>query len=73
MYIICITYPNKRRLVTSQVCFGSEKAGLLDHSYNKCAYIYWKYYNHKCNNNSESSIADQSNHRKKYLSGATVD
>ena len=29
--------PNKRRLVTSKVCFGSEKAGLLDHSYNKCA------------------------------------
>ena len=22
--------PNKRRLVTSKVCFGSEKAGLLD-------------------------------------------
>ena len=29
--------PGKRRLVTSKVCFGSEKAGLLDHSYNKCA------------------------------------
>ena len=29
--------PEKRRLVTSKVCFGSEKAGLLDHSYNKCA------------------------------------
>ena len=29
--------PDKRRLVTSKVCFGSEKAGLLDHSYNKCA------------------------------------
>ena len=29
--------PDKKRLVTSKVCFGSEKAGLLDHSYNKCA------------------------------------
>ena len=29
--------PDKRRLVTSKVCFGSEKSGLLDHSYNKCA------------------------------------
>ena len=29
--------PNKRRLVTSKVWFGSEKAGLLDHSYNECA------------------------------------
>ena len=29
--------PDKRRLLTSKVCFGSEKAGLLDHSYNKCA------------------------------------
>ena len=29
--------PDKRRLVTSKVCFGSEKAGLLDNSYNKCA------------------------------------
>ena len=31
--------PDKRRLVTSKVCFGSEKAGLLDHSYNKCALV----------------------------------
>ena len=29
--------PNKRRLITSKICFGSEKAGLLDHFYNKCA------------------------------------
>ena len=32
--------PVKRRLVTSKVCFGSEKAGLLDHSYNKCALVF---------------------------------
>ena len=31
--------PDKRRLATSKVCFGSEKAGLLDHSYNKCALV----------------------------------
>ena len=31
--------PDKRRLVTSKVCFGSEKAGLLDYSYNKCALV----------------------------------
>ena len=31
--------PDKRRLITSKVCFGSEKAGLLDHSYNKCALV----------------------------------
>ena len=29
--------PSKRRLVTSEICFGTEKAGLLDFSYNKCA------------------------------------
>ena len=29
--------PRKRRLVTSELCFGTEKAGLLDFSYNKCA------------------------------------
>ena len=29
--------PDKRRLVTSKVCFGSEKVGLLENSYNKCA------------------------------------
>ena len=29
--------PDKRRLVTSKVCFGSEKAGLLENSYDKCA------------------------------------
>ena len=31
MYIVCFICP------TSKICFGSEKAGLLDHSYNKCA------------------------------------
>ena len=37
-YVYCLhNMPDKRRLVTSKVCFGSEKAGLLDHSYNKCA------------------------------------
>ena len=39
---------DKRRLITSKVCFGSEKAGLLDHSYNKCALgankLHKKYY-----------------------------
>ena len=29
--------PSKRRLVTSEICFGTEKAGHLDFSYNKCA------------------------------------
>ena len=29
--------PSKRRLVISEICFGTEKAGLLDLSYNKCA------------------------------------
>ena len=29
--------PEKRRLFTPKFCFGSEKAGLFDHSYNKCA------------------------------------
>ena len=29
--------PSKRRLVISEICFGTEKAGLLDFSYNKCA------------------------------------
>ena len=29
--------PDKRRLVTSKVCFGSEKASLLEKSYYKCA------------------------------------
>ena len=29
--------PSKRRLVTSEICFGTEKAGLMDFSYNKCA------------------------------------
>ena len=29
--------PSKRRLVTSEICFVTEKAGLLDFSYNKCA------------------------------------
>ena len=29
--------PSKRQLVTSEICFGTEKAGLLDFSYNKCA------------------------------------
>ena len=31
--------PDKRRLATSKVCFGSEKAGLLENSYDKCALI----------------------------------
>ena len=29
--------PSKRRLDTSEICFGTEKAGLLDFPYNKCA------------------------------------
>ena len=29
--------PSKRRLITSEICFGTEKAGHLDFSYNKCA------------------------------------
>ena len=29
--------PSKRRLVISEICFGTEKAGLLDFSYKKCA------------------------------------
>ena len=29
--------PSKRGLVTSEICFGTEKVGLLDFSYNKCA------------------------------------
>ena len=32
--------PDKRQLVTSKVFFGSEIAGLLDHSYNKYALTY---------------------------------
>ena len=28
--------PSKRPLVTSEICFGTEKAGHLDFSYNKC-------------------------------------
>ena len=37
-YVYCLhNMPEKKRLVTSKVCFGSEKAGLLYHSYNKCA------------------------------------
>ena len=31
--------PDKRRLITSKDCFGSEKASLLDHSYNKYALV----------------------------------
>ena len=39
-YVYCLhNKPDKRQLVTSKVFFGSEKAGLLDHSYNKCALI----------------------------------
>ena len=39
-YVYCLhNMPDKRRLVTSKVCFGSEKSGLLDHSYNKCALV----------------------------------
>ena len=30
---------DKRRLVTSKLCFGSEKAGLLENSYYKCALV----------------------------------
>ena len=37
MYYCLHTMPSKRRLVTSEICFGTEKAGLLDFSYNKCA------------------------------------
>ena len=29
--------PDKRRLVTSKICFGSKKVGLLENSYHKCA------------------------------------
>ena len=29
--------PSKRQLVTSELCFGTENAGLLDFSYDKCA------------------------------------
>ena len=32
--------PSKRRLVTSEICFGTEKAGLLDFSYIKCALVF---------------------------------
>ena len=35
--------PDKRRLVTTKVCFGSEKAGLLENSYNKCALVIYKF------------------------------
>ena len=38
--------PSKRRLVTSEICFGTEKSGLLDFSYNKCALVCigkWKF------------------------------
>ena len=31
--------PDKRRLLTSKVCFDSEKAGLLENSYIKCALV----------------------------------
>ena len=31
--------PDKRRLITFKVCFGSEKADLLENSYNKCALV----------------------------------
>ena len=34
--------PIKRRLVASEICFGTEKAGLLDSSYNKCALEFFK-------------------------------
>ena len=45
-YVFCLHYmPDKRRLVTSSICFGSKIAGLLDHSYNKYAPVtlgtYW--------------------------------
>ena len=39
-YVYCLhNMPDKRRLLTSKVCFGSEKAGLLENSYNKCAWV----------------------------------
>ena len=31
--------PDKRRLVTSKIYFGSEKAGLLENSYHKWALV----------------------------------
>ena len=31
--------PDKRRLATSKVCFGSERPGLLENSYDKCALV----------------------------------
>ena len=37
-YVHCLyNMPNKRRLVTSKICFGSKEAGLLENSYHKCA------------------------------------
>ena len=36
-YVYCLqNMPDKRQLVTSNICFGSKIAGLLDHSYKKC-------------------------------------
>ena len=46
-YIVCLTCPTKDNsllLVTSKVCFVSEKAGLLDHSNNKFALRGHKYH-----------------------------
>ena len=39
--------PSKRRLVTSDICFVTENAGLLGFSYNKCALILMLYDEHK--------------------------
>ena len=37
-YVFCLyNMPDKRRLVTYNIYFGSEKAGLLENSYHKCA------------------------------------
>ena len=39
-YVYCfLNIPDIRRLITSKVCFGSEKAGFLENSYDKCALI----------------------------------
>ena len=50
--------PEKRRLITSKVCFGSEKAGLLENSYNKCALRQFKNDSIKTAKNSSFEIAE---------------
>ena len=39
VFTVCSLFdmPNKRQLVKSKVCFDSEKAGLFQNSYHKCA------------------------------------